>query len=56
MTIVELAVLSIEACEAEGIDHMLTGAFATSCYGIPRSDDDFVQLQFERRVKFWSEH
>ena len=40
MTIFDLAVASIEACEAEGIDHMLTGAFATSCYGIPRSTKD----------------
>ncbi len=40
MKIEELAVLVIEACEAEGVDHMLTGAFATSHYGIPRSTKD----------------
>lgn len=40
MKIEELAVLVIEACEAEGADHMLTGAFATSHYGIPRSTKD----------------
>lgn len=40
MTIEALAVLVIEACEAEAVDHMLTGAFATSIYGIPRSTKD----------------
>jgi glycyl-tRNA synthetase alpha subunit len=40
MTIFELALLAIEACEAEDVEHMLTGAFATSCYGIPRSTKD----------------
>ena len=40
MKIVELAVMAIEACEAEGIEHMLTGAFATGNYGIPRSTKD----------------
>jgi hypothetical protein len=44
MKIVDLAVLAIDACEAEGVEHMLTGAFATGVYGIPRStkDVDFV--------------
>lgn len=40
MNIVELAVAAIRACEAENVEHMLTGAFATSCYGIPRSTKD----------------
>ena len=40
MTIAGLAVAGIDACEAEGVPYMLTGAFATSCYGIPRSTKD----------------
>ena len=40
MTIEELAVLVINACDAEGVEHMVTGAFATSVYGIPRSTRD----------------
>lgn len=40
MKIIELARLSINACEAENVDYMLTGAFATSCYGVPRSTKD----------------
>jgi hypothetical protein len=40
MTIEALAVLVIEACENEGVEHMMTGAFATSLYGIPRSTKD----------------
>ena len=40
MKVEELAVAVIEACEAEGVEHMLTGAFATSAYGIPRSTKD----------------
>lgn len=31
----------IDACEAVGADHMVTGAFAFNCYGIPRSTKDF---------------
>ena len=44
MKIFDLARLAIDACEAEKVDYMLTGAFATSCYGIPRAtrDVDFV--------------
>jgi len=44
MRIFELAKLTISACETEAVDYMLTGAFATSCYGIPRAtrDVDFV--------------
>lgn len=40
MNIEELAALVIDACEAEQIGHMLTGAFATSFYGVPRSTAD----------------
>jgi len=40
MSIGELAVAGIKACEIEGVDYMLTGAFATSCHGIPRSTMD----------------
>jgi hypothetical protein len=35
-----LAVLVIEACESEAVEHMLTGAFATNLYGIPRATKD----------------
>lgn len=41
MTVEELAAAVIDACEAEKIDHMVTGAFASSFYGIPRSTKDF---------------
>jgi len=40
MTVNELAGLVVNACEAEGIAHMLTGAFAVSYYGVPRSTQD----------------
>ncbi len=40
MTVEALAATVIAACEAEGVDHMLTGAFAYSLYGIPRSTKD----------------
>lgn len=40
MTVEALAAAVIAACEAEGVDHMLTGAFAYSLYGIPRSTKD----------------
>jgi hypothetical protein len=40
MRVEDLAVAVIEACEAEVVEHMLTGAFATSAYGIPRSTKD----------------
>ncbi|NJM37958.1 MAG: hypothetical protein HC845_08955 [Akkermansiaceae bacterium] len=44
MTVEELAISVIQACEAEKIPHMITGAFAYNAYGIPRStkDVDFV--------------
>lgn len=40
MTTEELALLVIEACEAEEVAHMLTGALATNFYGVPRSTKD----------------
>jgi hypothetical protein len=40
MNIFELAKLSIQACGEAGIDHMVTGAFATNFYSIPRSTRD----------------
>ncbi|MCP5538136.1 MAG: hypothetical protein H7A51_18130 [Akkermansiaceae bacterium] len=40
MTIFDLAKLSVRACEHAGIEYMLTGAFATGCYTIPRSTRD----------------
>lgn len=41
MTIEEVAVTVIKACETVGVDHMVTGAFAYNYYGIPRSTKDF---------------
>jgi len=40
MTVEDLAASVIDACDAEGIEHMVTGAFAFSMYGIPRSTKD----------------
>ena len=40
MTAEELAILVIQACTDEQVDHMLTGAFAINTYGIPRSTKD----------------
>jgi len=40
MTVNELAAMMVDACEAEGIQHMLTGAFAVSYYGVPRATQD----------------
>ncbi len=40
MTVEALAALVIDACESEGVEHMVTGAFAVSFYGIPRSTKD----------------
>lgn len=40
MTVEFLAALVIDACEAEGVEHMVTGAFAPGFYGIPRSTKD----------------
>lgn len=40
MNIHDLARLAVEACDQGGVDYMLTGAFATGCYGIPRATRD----------------
>jgi len=40
MTVEELAAAVIDACDAENVDHMITGAFASSLYGVPRSTKD----------------
>lgn len=40
MTVEQLAIRVIEACERQSMDHMLTGAFAYNCYGIPRATKD----------------
>lgn len=40
MTVEALAAAVIDACEAAGVDHMVTGAFAYSLYGIARSTKD----------------
>lgn len=40
MTVEALAAAVVAACEAEGVEHMITGAFAYSLYGIPRSTKD----------------
>jgi hypothetical protein len=41
MTIEQLALRVVQACETAGVDHMVTGAFAYNYYGIPRSTKDF---------------
>lgn len=40
MTIDDLAALVADACLAEGVPHMFTGALATGLYGSPRSTAD----------------
>ena len=40
MTIEDAAILAIDACQSEGVEYMLTGAFAYGIYGIPRSTMD----------------
>ena len=40
MTVEQLAAAVLDACESAGVEHMLTGAFATSLYGVPRSTSD----------------
>ena len=40
MTVEQLAIHVIHACENQSFDHMLTGAFAYNCYGIPRATKD----------------
>ena len=41
MNVNPTAAAVIDACETIGADHMVTGAFAFNCYGIPRSTKDF---------------
>lgn len=40
MNVEQLAIKVIEACEAERLEHMLTGAFAFNYYAIPRATKD----------------
>jgi len=40
MTVEQLAAAVLDACEGAGVEHMLTGALATSLYGVPRSTSD----------------
>jgi hypothetical protein len=40
VTIEELTRAVLDACDAEQVDHMVTGAFAVGVYGIPRSTKD----------------
>lgn len=40
MTIDELAAVVADACRAEGVPHMFTGALASGLYGSPRSTAD----------------
>lgn len=40
MTVEKLAAVVLDACDTEGVDHLITGAFAISVYGIPRSTKD----------------
>jgi hypothetical protein len=40
MTIEQLAITVIKACEKNNVDHMLTDAFAFNYYGVPRATKD----------------
>lgn len=40
MTVEQLDIRVIGSCEKRSMDHMLTGAFAYNCYGIPRATKD----------------
>ena len=54
MTVEELAIQVIAACEGQGLDHMLTGAFAYNYYGIPRATKDVdivVDVTGEDKIK-----
>jgi hypothetical protein len=54
MTVEELAIAVIEACESEGVEYMVTGAFAFSLYGIPRSTKDVdVVLSLAGQDPIW---
>ncbi len=44
MTVEELAAAVLDACDAEGVEHLVVGAFAVSAYGIPRSTKDVAVL------------
>lgn len=44
MTVEELAAVVLAACDAEGVEYLVTGAFAVSAYGIPRSTKDVAIL------------
>lgn len=40
MKVEDLAGFLVESCDSEGLEHMVTGSFATSVYGIPRATKD----------------
>lgn len=53
MNVEQLAAIVIDACEAEHIGHMLTGAFASSFYGVPRSTSDVdLVIDLEKPERF----
>jgi hypothetical protein len=53
MNVEQLAAIVIDACEAEQIAHMLTGAFASSFYGVPRSTSDVdLVIDLEKPDRF----
>ena len=59
MTIEELAALVIDACVAEEVEHMLTGALAYNNYGLPRSTNDVdfvVQFATEEKIAKLHQH
>jgi hypothetical protein len=54
MTIEQLAITVIKACEKNSVDHMLTGAFAFNYYGVPRATKDVdivVDVSGSRSIK-----
>lgn len=53
MNVEQLAAIVIDACESERIGHMLTGAFASSFYGVPRSTSDVdLVIDLEKPERF----
>ncbi|RPJ29860.1 MAG: hypothetical protein EHM17_02685 [Verrucomicrobiaceae bacterium] len=53
MKLEELAVLVIEAAEAENVEFMAVGAIAAGAYGVPRSTRDvdlLVSIQFPKKI------
>ena len=53
MNVEQLAAIVIDACEAEQVAHMLTGAFASSFYGVPRSTSDVdLVIDLEKPERF----